>query len=195
MTDGSKCTPDSSKGLANLFNQAKQLIPWDNVTQIIQSFADDREFQTLKAYIESPDYKEKVEAIRNSEEYKRFNTYVCQVLHIDLSQDGHYVSRNILRRYYDTGIRGLISRVQSVIPHQKLYDLYLRLIATDDQLFEEVARMRSKTFKRIVKRFRNYVPEYRELTATLWHLGVPMDQLKGVISHALGWNMDWDTLP
>ncbi|XP_061391591.1 uncharacterized protein LOC133327000 [Musca vetustissima] len=190
-----KCTPDSSKGLANLFSQSKKLIPWDNVKEIVKSYANDPEVKTLKAYIESADYKEKVAAIRSSEEYKTFSSYVCHVLHLDLQEDGHYVARNRLRSSSQTGIRGLIRRVQSVIPYRQLGDLYAQLISKDDQLLREVAAMKSKEFKRIVSNLRNYVPAYRELTMTLWHLGVPLDQLKGVISNALGWNMDWDTLP
>uniref|UniRef100_A0A1I8MC71 Uncharacterized protein n=1 Tax=Musca domestica TaxID=7370 RepID=A0A1I8MC71_MUSDO len=195
MFFSSKCTGDSSKGLANLFNQSRKLIPWDSVKQIVKSFADDPEFKALKDYIESADYKEKVALIRSSEEYNIFNSFVCNVLHLDLQQDGHYVSRNFLRRAPETGIRGLIYKIQSVIPRQKLRDLYAHLISTDDQLLREVTSMKSKEFERIVKRLRNNVPAYKELTVTLYHLGVPLDQLKGVISDALGWDMDWDTIP
>lgn len=180
--------------MVHLFKESKKLLPIKEIQQIVESYANDPEFKALKAFIESSEYKEKAIAIRNSKEYQILKSYACSILHVNL-EDSHFVSRHVMRAAQDSGIKGLIHKIHSVIPHQKLKDLYNNLMHTDNDLVEAMAHIKSDEFKQIVMNLRNNVPAYKELKDKLIAIGVPVEELRGVISSVLGWNVELEQLP
>uniref|UniRef100_A0A1I8NPA8 Uncharacterized protein n=1 Tax=Stomoxys calcitrans TaxID=35570 RepID=A0A1I8NPA8_STOCA len=181
------CSAESSKGLLNLMRETKRLLPLKGIKTIINSYANDAEVKALKDFITSSEYKQKTSEIRKSEEYKILKSYACHVLHIDL-EDLHSITKKSLRSAHETGIRGLMLKIQSILPYEKIMNLYQHLMGNDNDLVEAVAHLKSQEFRQIVMNLWHNVPAYREVREKLIAIGVPMDDIRDAISSVLGWN-------
>ncbi|XP_075154168.1 uncharacterized protein LOC142227506 [Haematobia irritans] len=188
------CSPRKNRGLLNLIRESMKLLPMEGIKSIIHSYANDPEVKALNDFVTSSEYEKKVSEIRHSEEYRILKSYACHVLHIDL-QDFHTISRKSVRSGQESkGIRGLMQKIHSILPHQKLVNLYQDLMKIDNDLVEAVAHLKSEEFQQIVLNLRNNVPAYREVQERLMALGVPMKEMRDVINSILGWNDDLDVL-
>ena len=191
-----RCEAPNGLGLRNLFRQVEKILPKQQIKDIIKTYDEDSEVKALRAYIQKPQTKEKLKAIRNSVEFQILKDYTCRVLHIDLLEY-QKLARTIINPIVTRtgvedvkGIRGLLKAINAVLPHQQIRTVYQKLLASDEELVKAVANLKSDEFHQLLLNVRNNVPAYIELRKELKELGVPLYKMRELVAKPLGWPVE-----
>ncbi|TMW42431.1 hypothetical protein DOY81_012488 [Sarcophaga bullata] len=163
---GKNCSAPNGLGLQNLFRQIDNILPKQQIRNIMRTYDEDSQVKALKAYLQRPLTQQKLNAYRNSSAFRSLQAYVCRVLHINLLQYqtlvriliNPVVTRSGAEKR--TGISGLLRAVNAVLPHQQIRALHRDLLASDPELVKAMNNLRSDEFRRLVLNARN-VPAYQ----------------------------------
>ncbi|KAI9585132.1 uncharacterized protein LOC119634044 [Glossina fuscipes] len=195
------CASSIDGGLKKHIQQAKALLPLDKIKELIDGAANDPEMIALQKLRKSPEFRNKLQALRSSQEYQRIKDYICQILHLDLIYYKQFLSifllpsaANVVKADGEQsskgGIYDVITKIYNILPRQELIDLYQRLLKTDPEFAKSIDNIKSSEFLQLIENLKINVKEYKELRQQLTNIGVPIDTVQRFIRTILGWDLD-----
>lgn len=202
------CDAPNGMGMRNLLTQAKALLPRERIRAIIRGAAKDPEMVALVKLLQTPEYRKHNASLSCSREYKGYIDYTCYKMNCDIKLYADFVKNliqlNVLKEpnKNDTdtdtdtvgiksrpGIRGVLQDIHDVLPRKRLRDQFERLMLRDWYLLRAVKRAKSYEFEAIFKILQKNA-DYIYLCKALADVGMPVEELKKLVSVALGWRED-----
>jgi len=187
------CSTEKNRGLKNLLEVSKLLVPMADIKSLLYVAASDEEVKGFLRLIKSPAYREKVSIVRDSKEYKELQEFNCKFLRIDMKYLAEYV-----RRFFDfpevevegkqSGIKGVIEQISMLLPMKDLREIFEQFYKNDEELRQTVAYIKSNEYERLLSDLRN-LPELKEIRQMMEERGVPVNAAVTLVNEAVGWNV------
>ncbi|EDW76356.1 uncharacterized protein Dwil_GK15414 [Drosophila willistoni] len=192
------CQSPQESGIPRLLRTALPVLPADKLQNILaNAVQSDAQVKNLVQLLRSDAFRQQVQNLRATKEYKTLQDYVCQRLKLDYSNYLIYV-RVFLNIYIDSkptsdlpnrrpGVSGLLQDLRNALPRTQLRDLYVRLYAVDRELSESVRLIRGREFRNVLRDIR-ITKEYISIREELRKADVPLQRVANLVSTALGWS-------
>jgi len=167
------------------------LVPVEKVIDItLQYYAQDREFQNMVAYFQSPGFKELVRHVEAMPEIKVLMDYIhhagidiykiVNTMNSALGLPPLTPPSNLIGTQITGGLKGYVNDILAVLPMQQLQDLYEHKLRTSKAFADFIRQLESENFQRIVNQVYAH-PTFQELLAHARNAGIDLIAIKNLL--------------
>jgi len=172
------------------------LVPVERVIDItLQYYTQDREFQNLITYLQSPAFKELVRDVQALHEIKVFMDYVHHA-GIDIYKIVNMINSalglppltppsNIIGTQITGGLRGYVDDILAALPMAQLQALYDKKLQTSPAFRDFIRQLESDNFQRIVNQVYAH-PKVQEILAHARNAGIDLIAIKDLLEALWG---------